>query len=200
MSFYTWFVWSSSNTALGWYVSQISLNLWWFFSFFIFCHLFGKGTGSFLTEFPTFRILLILPHVIILLHFFYFYTYCNLAVSSWLPLWLSSKELPAMQESLVQSLGWKVPLRRKWQPTPVFLPEKSHGQRSLVGYSPLVTRVGHNLSTKLSAIRSRGLDHSHVWFFFFVRSISQVVLCPCCITSESTSISGCFSFSDVKVD
>ena len=27
-------------------------------------------------------------------------------------------------------------LRRKWQPTPVFLPGKSHGQRSLVGYCP----------------------------------------------------------------
>ena len=26
--------------------------------------------------------------------------------------------------------------RRKWQPTPVFLPGESHGQRSLVGYSP----------------------------------------------------------------
>ena len=26
--------------------------------------------------------------------------------------------------------------RRKWQPTPVFLPEESHGQRSLVCYSP----------------------------------------------------------------
>ena len=26
--------------------------------------------------------------------------------------------------------------RRKWQPTPVFLPRESHGQRSLVGYSP----------------------------------------------------------------
>ena len=26
--------------------------------------------------------------------------------------------------------------RRKWQPTPVVLPGKSHGQRSLVGYSP----------------------------------------------------------------
>ena len=26
--------------------------------------------------------------------------------------------------------------RRKWQPTPVFLPGKSHGQRSLVGYCP----------------------------------------------------------------
>ena len=26
--------------------------------------------------------------------------------------------------------------RRKWQPTPVFLPGKFHGQRSLAGYSP----------------------------------------------------------------
>ena len=30
----------------------------------------------------------------------------------------------------------KIPWRKKWQPTPVFLPEKSHGQRSLVGDSP----------------------------------------------------------------
>ena len=30
----------------------------------------------------------------------------------------------------------KIPRRRKWQPTPVFLPGKSQGQRSLVGYSP----------------------------------------------------------------
>ena len=30
----------------------------------------------------------------------------------------------------------KIPWRRKWQPTPGFLPGKSHGQRSLVGYSP----------------------------------------------------------------
>ena len=29
----------------------------------------------------------------------------------------------------------KIPWRRKWQPTPVFLLEKSHGQRSLVDYS-----------------------------------------------------------------
>ena len=28
-----------------------------------------------------------------------------------------------MQETWVQSLGWKIPWRRKWQPTPVFLPE-----------------------------------------------------------------------------
>ena len=30
----------------------------------------------------------------------------------------------------------KVPWKRKWQPTPVFLPGKSHGQRSLEAYSP----------------------------------------------------------------
>jgi len=30
----------------------------------------------------------------------------------------------------------KIPWRRKWQPTPVLLPGKFHGQRSLVGYSP----------------------------------------------------------------
>ena len=28
------------------------------------------------------------------------------------------------------------PWKRAWQPTPVFLPGESHGQRSLVGYSP----------------------------------------------------------------
>ena len=30
----------------------------------------------------------------------------------------------------------RFPWKRKWQPTPVFLPEESHGGRSLVGYSP----------------------------------------------------------------
>ena len=37
-------------------------------------------------------------------------------------------------EMQVQPLGWEKP-RRKWQPTPVFLPGKSRGQRSLTGYS-----------------------------------------------------------------
>ena len=41
-----------------------------------------------------------------------------------------------MQEMWVQSLGWEDPRRKKWQPTPVFLPGKLHGQRSLAGYSP----------------------------------------------------------------
>ena len=31
---------------------------------------------------------------------------------------------------------WEEPWRRKWQSTPVFLPRKFHGERSMVGYSP----------------------------------------------------------------
>ena len=46
------------------------------------------------------------------------------------------KCLPAMRETWVRSLGQDDPWRRKWQPTPVLLPGKSHEQRSLVGYSP----------------------------------------------------------------
>ena len=46
------------------------------------------------------------------------------------------KHLSTMQETQVRSLGWEDPMGRKWQSTPVLLPGKSHGQRSLVGYSP----------------------------------------------------------------
>ena len=51
----------------------------------------------------------------------------------------------AVKESTCQRRCWrcrfdpwveKIPWRRKWLPTPVFLPGKSHGQKSLAGYSP----------------------------------------------------------------
>jgi len=44
------------------------------------------------------------------------------------------KNLPAMQEfsPWVGKIRW----RRAQQPTPIFFPGESHGQRSLVGYSP----------------------------------------------------------------
>ena len=38
----------------------------------------------------------------------------------------------------------KIPWRRKWQHTPVFLPEESHGWRKLEGYSPVSQRVRHD--------------------------------------------------------
>ena len=46
------------------------------------------------------------------------------------------KSLPAVQETGIQSLGQEDPWRRERLPTPVFLPGESHGQGSLVGYSP----------------------------------------------------------------
>ena len=45
------------------------------------------------------------------------------------------KNLPAMQEPGFNPWVRKIPWRRKWQPTPVFLLAKSHEQRSLAGYS-----------------------------------------------------------------
>ena len=68
--------------------------------------------------------------------------YMLLYVKYGLPRWLGGKEsaclLPARE---VEGHGsdrsvMKTPWRKKWQPTPVFLPEKSHGQRSLAGHSP----------------------------------------------------------------
>ena len=58
----------------------------------------------------------------------------------------SGKEVKSGKESFCQCRGlkrrgldpWvgKIPWSRNWQPTPVFLPGKSHGKRSLAGYSP----------------------------------------------------------------
>ena len=46
------------------------------------------------------------------------------------------KNLPAIQETQVQSLDQEYPLEKKSHPASVFLPGKSHGQRSVAGYSP----------------------------------------------------------------
>ena len=52
-----------------------------------------------------------------------------------------------MQEMQVRSLGWEGPLEEGMAPTPVFLPRESHGQRSLMGYSPRVIKSQARLST-----------------------------------------------------
>ena len=49
------------------------------------------------------------------------------------------KNLPAKAgdiRAVGSFLDWKIPWKRAWQPTPVFLPGESHRQRSLVGYGP----------------------------------------------------------------
>ena len=64
-----------------------------------------------------------------------------------LPSWLSSKE-SACQIMRPGFNLWdrKIPWRRKWQPTLVFLPGKSHGQKSLVSNSPQSCKSQKHLS------------------------------------------------------
>ena len=71
--------------------------------------------------------------------------------------WLSSKES-------APNAG-DTPWRRKWQPSPVFLPEKSHGQRSLVGYSPW----GHKKSDITEQLST------HIYLYELVRTLGLEV-------------------------
>ena len=57
------------------------------------------------------------------------------------------KNPPTMQET-ASIPGQKISWRRKWQPTLVFLPGKSHGQRSMASYTHGFQEVEHNLATK----------------------------------------------------
>ena len=52
--------------------------------------------------------------------------------------WCLSGKESACQHGRCRFSPWvrKIPWKRKWQPTPVFLPGEFHGQRSLAGYSP----------------------------------------------------------------
>ena len=75
-----------------------------------------------------------------------------------LPRWLSGEE-SACQCKRCEFDPWfgNIPWRRKWQPTPVFLPGEFHGQRSLKDYSPLGPKesdMTEQLSTKLFKIDS----------------------------------------------
>ena len=63
----------------------------------------------------------------------------------YLPLAPPGKPTNAEDMSSISGLE-RCPWRRKWQPTLVFLPGKSHGQRSLEDYSPWVTKSQARLS------------------------------------------------------
>ena len=64
------------------------------------------------------------------------------------------KNLPAIQEVQVQSLGWEDPLEKKMAPTPVLLPGKYHGQRSRQATTVHETaRIGHKLVIKSPPMR-----------------------------------------------
>ena len=66
-------------------------------------------------------------------------------LSSCLPWWLRQLSV-CLQCGRPRFDPW---VGKKWQSTPVLLPGKSHGQRSLVGYSPWSRIFGHNWATSL---------------------------------------------------
>ena len=64
--------------------------------------------------------------------------------------------------------------RRKWQPTPVFLPGKSHGWRRLVQDTVHGSqRVRHNWETSLSLSLYRNVSYSYIYLFNFTWYIFQ---------------------------
>ena len=73
------------------------------------------------------------------------------------------KNLPAnFRDKRREFDSWvgKIPWRRAWQPTSVFLPGESHRQRSLVGYSPWGLRES-DMSEQLS-VYTHTHTHTHV--------------------------------------
>ena len=68
----------------------------------------------------------------------------------------------------VRKIPWKTPWRRAWQPTPVFLPEESHGRRSLAGYSPWGCRVRHNWAPEHRAHRGTCVCIMNKWMYKYI--------------------------------
>ena len=64
----------------------------------------------------------------------------------------------------------KIPWRRKWQPTPVFLPRESHGQRSLVGHGPW----GHK-EPDTTETTSHAYLHLYFIYLWFLSIIAYIV-------------------------
>ena len=89
--------------------------------------------------------------------------------SFWLPWWLGGKE-PACQGRRRKRHG-RIPWRRKQQPAPIFSSGKSHGERSLVGYSSWGhKKVRHHLLAKQQQIWLKNIvfsNHVYVVLIFF---------------------------------
>ena len=79
--------------------------------------------------------------------------------------WRICLPVPETQAMQFQSLSREGPREKKWQPTPAFFLGKSHGQRSLVGYSPWVLK-GLDMSDPLRVCthtRTHARTHTHTY-------------------------------------
>ena len=134
---------------------------------------------------------------------------CFIGVRIWTR-YQRKKSIKAVAHSLMKQKHKKsIPWRRKWQPTPVFLPGESHEQRSLAGYSPRGRRVGHDWSdlahththTQInpSIVRYvlkqrkwremeplRGRNHAVTAFKWGGNNGKKVMGCYCCLVTKSS--------------
>ena len=62
-----------------------------------------------------------------------------------------------------------IPWKRKWQPTPVFLPGKSHGWRSLAGYSPWGLKELD--MTERARAHTHTHTHTHTHIFIWIKGL-----------------------------
>ena len=67
----------------------------------------------------------------------------------------------------------KIPWRREWQPTPVFLPGEFHGQRSLEGYSPWGLKES-DMTEQLTLVRVRYTDKELDYSFMSCCSVTKL--------------------------
>ena len=96
-----------------------------------------------------------------------------ICIYTYITRWLSDKESACQcrRRKRCRFYPWveKIPWGRKWQPTPVFLPARSHGQRSLMGYSSRSHRVRHDWMTENTL-------NIHV-MYFYRRMASSALTC-----------------------
>ena len=96
-----------------------------------------------------------------------YFVKCFFASTEGFPGGTSGKELVCQcrrLETLVQSLGGEDPLEEAWQPTPVFLPRESHGQRSRGLQSIALQSFRHHRSDLICTHASAEVI---IWFLFF---------------------------------
>ena len=95
-------------------------------------------------------------------------TTCTHTVLFW---WLSGKRicLPSRRCRFSPWVG-KIPWRRKWQPTPVFLPGKSHGGRKLADFSPWGLR-----EFDIDSTHTHTHTHTHTGILFRLKKWNPII-------------------------
>ena len=96
----------------------------------------------------------------------------------------------------------KIPWRRKWQSTPLLLPGKSHGLRSLVGYSQQsmgLQRVGHNWDVIIMQIHKENIpqtpkDPTFLCFYRLLSPLTSLIIASVLFSDNMYSFAWFYTF------